>query len=158
MVRIHLVHFSVQVTTWWWYESSHDLIGAEGICMGLIEIIALVGRWKLIHLLFRHHLSVLPVVLSNPPVKLIFGGVSALGIIYYSHYHQFFIHWRLKILIWCNYQLIFVSVHSRTNLFAEIQVISFHTITDYICVNHYHGFILYFSSFDVFTLHIKFDH
>ena len=66
-----------------------------------------------------------------------------------------FLHWRLKIFIWCNYQLLFVSVHSRTNLFAEIQVSYFHTIKDYICVHHYHGFMLYFSSFYVFTLHIS---
>ena len=100
VVRIHLFHFSVQVTTWCWSESSCGLIGTEGICIGFIDIVALVGRWKFIHLLFRHPLSEHPIVLSNLSVKLSFGGVSALGIINYWHYHQLFLQWRLKILIW----------------------------------------------------------
>ena len=32
VVRIHLVHFGVQVITWWWYKFSRGLIGTEGIC------------------------------------------------------------------------------------------------------------------------------
>ena len=111
VVLIHLVHFSVQVTTCLWSESSRILIGAEGICIGFIDIIVLVGRIRFVRLLFRHNFSVIPVFLSNPPVNLIFGGVSALGIIYYRHCHKLFLHSRLKILVWCNYQLIFVSVH-----------------------------------------------
>ena len=90
VVRIHLVRFSVQVKTWWWSKSSRGLIGTEGVCIGFIEIVALVGSIRLIHLLFRQHLSSLPILLSNPPVKLSFCGVSSLGIIYYRHSFQFF--------------------------------------------------------------------
>ena len=116
VVRIHLVYFSVQVTTWWWSESSRGLICADGICIRFIDIVALVGNIRFIHLLFRHHLSALSVIPSNPPVRLSFGKVSVLVIIDYRNFYQLFLHWRLKILIWWNYQLIFVSVHSRKNI------------------------------------------
>ena len=43
VVRFHLVHFSVQVTNWWWYKSQHSLIGTEGICIDLIDIFRLQG-------------------------------------------------------------------------------------------------------------------
>ena len=45
VVRFHLVHFSVQVTTWWWSKPSCGLIGAEGICIGFIDIVPSIG-WK----------------------------------------------------------------------------------------------------------------
>ena len=156
MVRIHLVNFSVQFTTWLWLESSRGLICTVVICIGFIDIVALVGCIRFIHLLFRHLLSALLVMFSNPPVKLSFDAFSALLIIDCQHRHQLFLQWRSKILIWCNYQLIFAYVNSKTNLFEEIQVSSFHTITDYIYVHHYHSFMLYFSSFNVLTLHISF--
>ena len=44
VVLIHLVHFSVQVTTWWWSESSRGLIGTKGLCICLNGIVALVGH------------------------------------------------------------------------------------------------------------------
>ena len=91
-VRIHLVHFSVQVTTCWWSESSRGLIGADGVCIGFVDIVALVGGIQLIYLMFRQHLSLLPIFLSAPPVKLSFGGVSALGIIDDRNCYQLFIH------------------------------------------------------------------
>ena len=106
VVRIHLVHFFVQVTTWWWSESSSGLIGTKGLCIGLTDIFVLVGSIWLINLLFRQHLSSLLILLSNPSFKLSFGRVSALGITYYRHCYQLFLHWRLNILIWCNYQLL----------------------------------------------------
>ena len=49
---------------------------------------------------FRHHLSALPVILSDPSFILCYGGVSVLGIIYYRHCRQLFLHLRLKIFIW----------------------------------------------------------
>ena len=36
VVRFHLLHFSVQVTTWWWSKSPSGLIGAKGICIKFI--------------------------------------------------------------------------------------------------------------------------
>ena len=152
VVQIHFFCFSVQVTTWWWSESSCVLIGEEGLFIVLIEIISLVGRIWFIHLLFIHHLIALPVILNNPTVRLSSGGVYVLGIIYYWHCYQLCFHWRFKILIWCNYQLIFVYFHSRANLFVEIKVSYFHTITYYMCVHHYHGFMLYFSIYICFHL------
>ena len=98
VVRTHLVHFSVQVTTWWWYKYSRGLICAEGLCIGFIDIVASIRCIPLISLLFRQQLSLLPVLLSNHPAKLSFGGVSALGIIDYRHCHQLFLLWRLKVL------------------------------------------------------------
>ena len=77
--RIHLVHFIVQVTTWWWSESSCDLIGPEGIYIGFIEIVALVGCIRLIHLLFRQQSSSLSTLLSDPPLKLIFWRGFSIG-------------------------------------------------------------------------------
>ena len=100
VVWTKLVNFSGQVTIWWRSESSRSLIGAYGICIGFINIVALVGRIRFIHLLFRHHLSALLVILSDTPVILSSGGVSVLVIIDYWHYHQLFLHWRSKILIW----------------------------------------------------------
>ena len=97
VVQIHFFQFSVQVITWFWSESSRGLIGADGIFIGLIYIVALVGYIKFIHLLFRNHLSALPVILSNPTVRLSYGGVSVLGIIYYRHCNQLFLHLRLKV-------------------------------------------------------------
>ena len=122
MVITHLVHFCVQDTTWWWSESSSGLIFAEELCIGFIVIVALVGSIWFIHLFLRHQQSALPVMLSNSPAKLTFGGVSPLGIIDCQNCHQWFIYWRLKILIWRNYQLIFVSIHAITNLFEDMQV------------------------------------
>ena len=152
MFQIHLVHFSVQVTTWRWYEYLSGLICAEGICIGFIDIVVLVGRIRLIYLLFRQHLSYLPVFITDPPVKLIFGSVSALGIIDYRHCHQLFLDWGLNILIWFNYYLFWWYFHSRTNLFAEIQVSSFHTIAEYIFVNNYHYLLFYFVIIRYFHL------
>ena len=69
--RIHLVHFSVQVTTWLWSESSRGLIGAEQICISFVDIVALVGHIRLIHLLFIQHLSSLLILLyrSSDQIK-----------------------------------------------------------------------------------------
>ena len=90
------------------------------------------------------HVSSLPVLLSDPPFKLNFGGVSALGIIDYWHCHQLFIHWTLKVLIWFNDRLFVWYVHSITNIFSEMQISYFYTIAEYIFVHHYHDFLLYF--------------
>ena len=139
--------FSVQLTTWWWFESSCGLSGAEGLC-------SLVGCIRFIHFLFIHHLSEIPIILSDPPFILSSGGVSVLVIIYYRHSHQLLLQWSLNIFIWWNFQLIFVPVHSITNLSAEIQVSSFHAITNYICVHHYHGFMLYF--FIILCFHLAY--
>ena len=40
----HLVYFSVQVTAWWWSESSRGLIGTEDICIGFIGIVPPIGH------------------------------------------------------------------------------------------------------------------
>ena len=115
----------------------------------------LVGHTKFIHLLFRHNLSELLVMLNYAPVKLSFGGVSALGIIYYWHHHQLFLHWSLKILIWCNYQLIFVSVNSRKNYLQRYKwVLSILLHIIYVCIITTISCCI-FSSFDIFTLHIS---
>ena len=98
VVRNHLVHFSVQVTTWWWFKYSRGFIGIEGIHIRFTEIVALVGSIQLIHLLFRQQLNSLSILLSCPPFRLSSDGVSSLWIIYYRHCHQLFLHWRLKLL------------------------------------------------------------
>ena len=92
VVQIHLVHFSVQVTTLWWSDSSRGLIGACGICIGFVDIVLIVNSIRLFHFLFRQHLSFLLIFLSNPLVKLCFREVSELGIIDYWHFHQMFSH------------------------------------------------------------------
>ena len=43
VVRFHTVHSSVKVTTWWWSESSHGLIGAEGLCVGFVDTVLPLG-------------------------------------------------------------------------------------------------------------------
>ena len=43
VVRSHLLHSSVQVTTWWWAKSSRSLICAEGICIGFSDIVHTLG-------------------------------------------------------------------------------------------------------------------
>ena len=45
MVRFHLVHFSVQVTTWWFSKSSCGLICTKGLCIGFDDIGGLVGKY-----------------------------------------------------------------------------------------------------------------
>ena len=152
VVRIHLVHFSVQVTTWWWSESSCGLIGTERLCIGFIDIFASIGHIRLIHLLFIQQSILPPELLSYPPVKLSFGGVLSLGIMDYWHCYQLFLHWRMKILIWFNCQLLWWSVNSRTNIYSEIQVSSFHTISEYIFLHHYHDLLLYFFIIQCFHL------
>ena len=84
----------------------------------------IVGHIRFICLFVLHHFSALPVSLSNPSVRLSFWGVSALGIIDYRNCHQLFLRWRLKILIWCNYQLIFFF-YSFKNKFICINTSDF---------------------------------
>ena len=46
MVQFHLVHFSVQVLTLWWYKSSFGLIGTKGICIDFIDTGELMGKYQ----------------------------------------------------------------------------------------------------------------
>ena len=46
LVQFHLVHSSVQVPTWLWSKSSIGLIGTKGLCIGFIDIDALVGQYQ----------------------------------------------------------------------------------------------------------------
>ena len=43
MVQFHLVHYSFQVPTWWWSDSSLGLMCAEGICTGFVNIVLTLG-------------------------------------------------------------------------------------------------------------------
>ena len=43
LVGLHLVHSNVQVTTWWWDESSNGLIDGEGIFIGFEDIVLSLG-------------------------------------------------------------------------------------------------------------------
>ena len=131
------------------------LICTEGLCISFIDIFALVGGIRLIHLLFKQNLIWLLVLIIYPPVKLSFCGNSALGILHYWNFHLLFLHWRLKILIWFNNQLFWISVHSRTNIFPEIQVSSFHTVAVHIFLHRYHNFLLYF--FIIRCLHLAYS-
>ena len=36
VVQFHLVHFRVQVLTWWWSKSHSGLIGAKGLCIEFV--------------------------------------------------------------------------------------------------------------------------
>ena len=45
VVRFRLLHFSVQVPTWWWSKYSRGLIGTKGICIGFSDIVAPVGQY-----------------------------------------------------------------------------------------------------------------
>ena len=40
-----LVHFSVQVPTWWWSKSSRGLIVPKGLCISIIDIVVPVGKY-----------------------------------------------------------------------------------------------------------------
>ena len=104
------------------------------------------------------HVSSLPVLLIDPQFKLKFGVVSSLGIIDYWHCCRLFLHWRLKVLIWFNYQLLVWSIHSRTNIFAEIQISSLYTTVEYIFVHHFNYFLLYFFIIRCFHLAYWSDH
>ena len=64
VVWFHLVHFSVQVSTWWWSKSSRGLIGRENIFIGSFDIVALVGLQTWTTLLSWQHLSFLPIISS----------------------------------------------------------------------------------------------
>ena len=44
VVQFHTVHSSVKVPTWLGSESSRGLIGTDGLCIGLIDIILPIGR------------------------------------------------------------------------------------------------------------------
>ena len=153
--QIHLVHFSVQVTTWWWSESSRGLIGAEGLCIGFIEIVVLVGHIGLFHLFFRKHLILLPVFLSDTPVKLSFGGASSFGNHILSALSSAVSPLKVEDIDLVQLSVIMVICSFKKNIFSEIQVSFFHNIAEYIFVHHYHDFLLYFLSFDIFTLHIS---
>ena len=43
VVLLHLVHSSVNGTTWLWAETSHDLIVEEGLCIGFRDIVIALG-------------------------------------------------------------------------------------------------------------------
>ena len=106
-------------------------------------------------MLFINHLSVLLVLLSCPPIKLSFCRVSALGSIYYWYFCQFFLHWRLKILIWWNYQLIFVSVLSRKKYLQKQKLVIYIILQIiYVCIITMVSCCI-LSSFDIFTFHIS---
>ena len=59
------------------------------------------------------HLSLLLTTLSNFWVGLSSNRKPVLGIIYYRHCYQLFLHWRLKFLIKLSYLTFLSSVHSR---------------------------------------------
>ena len=43
LIHFNFVHYSAQVTTWWWSESSHGLIDTEEICISFNEIVLTLG-------------------------------------------------------------------------------------------------------------------
>ena len=43
VVKLHVVHSSVQVPTWWWHESPRGLIFTEGLCIGFRYIVIHLG-------------------------------------------------------------------------------------------------------------------
>ena len=59
------------------------------------------------------HLIFLPTIRSNFWVVLSSDGNPVLGIIFYRHCYQLFLHWRLKFLIKLSYLILLSSVHSR---------------------------------------------
>ena len=46
VVRFHLVHSSVQILTWWWFNSPFSLIGTKGFYVGFIDSGALMGQYQ----------------------------------------------------------------------------------------------------------------
>ena len=99
MVRFHLVHFSVQVSTWWWSKSSRGLVGADGLCIGFIEILFLwvINSEVLCCLENTWFFSWLNLAIFY--LDELLGRISVLGIIDYWHCYQLFLHLRLKSLI-----------------------------------------------------------
>ena len=113
VVLFCLVHFSVQVCTWWWSKSSRFLIGTKGICIGFIDIIALVGNYT-VNLFGVYTTLEFPVkILSNFLVGLSSDRKPILVTMVYRDCCQIFFHWRLKILIKLSYLIFLSSVHSR---------------------------------------------
>ena len=70
VVWFHFLRFSVQVTAWWWFKPSRGLIGANGLCIGFIDIVALVGKKQWTSFLSWQHLSLITFILSNLQVRL----------------------------------------------------------------------------------------
>ena len=103
---------------------------------------------------FRQHFSLLPLFLIDHPGRLIFGGVSALEIIDSRNVYQLFLLWRLKILIWWNYQLFWYLFIQKYIWRNKIDFPYYYRL--YIFLHRYHYSLLYFSPFGVFTLHIRF--
>ena len=118
MVQLCLVHFSVQVPTWWWYKSSRCLIGTKGLCINFVDIVALMGQYTV-----KFFLTTLGFDTDNACDFLV--GLSSnrrpvLRIVVYQHCHQIVLHWRLKFLITLSYHIFLSSVNSRFKFKALI--------------------------------------
>ena len=95
VVQFHLVHWSVQVTTWWWSKSPFGLIGATGIFIGFIGRGALfwVVPVNLFVVSATHKFT--PGLLECLWVGLSFNRRPLLGTIDCHNCHQLFLQWRL---------------------------------------------------------------
>ena len=95
VVQFHLVHFCVQVPTWWWSKSPYGLIGNTGLCIDFINSGALfwVVSVDLFVVSATHKLA--PSLLEFLRVGLSSNRRTVLGIIDCRHCHQLFLQWRL---------------------------------------------------------------
>ena len=95
VVQTHLVHFCVQVPTWWWSKSPSGLIGNTGLCINFIDSGALfwVVSVDLFVVSATHKFA--PILLEFLWVGLSSNRRTVLGIIDCRHCHQLFLQWRL---------------------------------------------------------------
>ena len=122
MVQFLLVHFSVQVPTWWWSMPSRglwfnrhkgDLYRFQWHCCACGSVtVNLFLSWQ--------HLSLLPTILRDLRVGLSYNKRPVFGIIDYRHWYQLFLQWRLKLLIKLSYLAFLSSFHSRFKFKALI--------------------------------------
>ena len=114
MVRFHLVHFSVQVATWWWSNYSHGLIWTKGVfywfCWHCCACGAVTVNLFVVLTTLEFSLST---ILSNFRVVLSSDRRPVLGIVDYRHCFQLFLHWGLKLLIKFSCLIFLSSIHSR---------------------------------------------
>ena len=112
VVQFHLVHFCVQLPTWWWSKSSFGLIGTTGIFIGFIDKGALfrVVPVKLFVVSETHKFT--PNILECFQVGLSSNRKSVSVTIYCQHCHQLFLHWRLN--------GIFKWVHQSFNMIGKM--------------------------------------
>ena len=99
VVQLHLVHFCIQVPTWWWSKSPSGWIGNTGLCIDFIGngSLSRVVPVDLFVASATHKFA--PSLLELLRVGLSCNKRTVLGIIECRHCHQLFLQWRLDFWI-----------------------------------------------------------